>query len=110
MRSTTRIITIALLLLALTTAACAQDVRFHDAQGRVTGSARTDANGATTFHDASRMSALGANRTRRDGGNDVNDPNRTESGLKSRSAAVSCRTDVCYLSVRSTGATSIETS
>jgi uncharacterized protein YecT (DUF1311 family) len=38
-----------------------------------------------------RMSALGANRTRRDGGNDVNDPNRTESGLKSRSAAVSCR-------------------
>jgi hypothetical protein len=52
MRSTTRIITIALLLLALTTAAYAQDVRFHDAQGRVTGSARTDDNGATTFHDA----------------------------------------------------------
>jgi hypothetical protein len=24
---------------------------FHDARGRVTGSARTDANGVTTFHD-----------------------------------------------------------
>ena len=24
---------------------------FHDAHGRVTGSARTDANGVTTFHD-----------------------------------------------------------
>jgi len=27
-----------------------------------------------------RMSALGANRTRRDSGNDVNDPDRTLSG------------------------------
>ena len=26
---------------------------FRDAQGRVTGSARTDANGVTTFHDRS---------------------------------------------------------
>jgi len=30
----------------------AQDVRFHDRAGRVTGSARTDANGVTTFRDA----------------------------------------------------------
>src|SRR5262249_2656535 len=37
----------------------------------------------------SRMSALGANRTRRDGGNDVNDPFRTQAGSKSRSTAVS---------------------
>ena len=44
-------ITIALLLLTLAPAS-AQDVRFHDAMGRVTGSARTDANGVTTFHDA----------------------------------------------------------
>jgi hypothetical protein len=36
-----------------------------------------------------RMSALGANRTHRDSGNDVNDPKRTEAGLKSRSAAIS---------------------
>jgi hypothetical protein len=47
-----RIITIALLTTLATLApAQAQDVRFHDAQGRVTGSARTDANGVTTFHD-----------------------------------------------------------
>ena len=39
-----------------------------------------------------RMSAPGANRTRRDGRNDVNDPEPTYAGLKSRSAAVSCRT------------------
>ena len=30
----------------------AQDVRFHDRAGRVTGSTRTDANGVTTFRDA----------------------------------------------------------
>jgi hypothetical protein len=29
----------------------AQNVRFHDAAGGVTGSARTDTNGVTTFHD-----------------------------------------------------------
>ena len=48
-----RIITIALLTTLATLApAQAQDARiFHDAQGRVTGSARTDANGLTTFHD-----------------------------------------------------------
>jgi len=51
MRSTMRIITIALATLATLAPAQAQDVRFHDAQGRVTGSARTDANGVTTFHD-----------------------------------------------------------
>jgi hypothetical protein len=51
MRSTTRIITIALIMLAALAPAQAQDVRFHDAHGRVTGSARTDANGVTTFHD-----------------------------------------------------------
>ena len=52
MRSTMRIITIALLTTFATLApAQAQDVRFHDARGRVTGSARTDANGVTTFHD-----------------------------------------------------------
>jgi hypothetical protein len=48
-----RITTIALLTtLAALVPANAQDVRFHDAQGRVTGSARTDSNGVTTFHDA----------------------------------------------------------
>jgi hypothetical protein len=52
MRSTLRIITIALLTTLATLApAQAQDVRFHDAQARVTGSGRTDANGVTTFHD-----------------------------------------------------------
>src|SRR5262249_13626843 len=50
MRSTMRIITIALLTaLAALAPANAHSVRFHDAQGRVTGSARTDANGVTTF-------------------------------------------------------------
>jgi len=51
MRSTMRIIAIALTTLATLAPAQAQDVRFHDAQGRVTGSARTNANGLTTFHD-----------------------------------------------------------
>jgi len=46
-----RIITIALSTLATLAPTQAQDVRFHDASGRVTGSARTDTNGATTFHD-----------------------------------------------------------
>jgi hypothetical protein len=47
-----RIITIALLTtLAALAPAQAQDIRFHDAQGRVIGRARTDANGVTTFHD-----------------------------------------------------------
>ena len=47
-----RIITIALLTTLATLApAQAQNVRFHDRAGRVTGSARTDANGVTTFHD-----------------------------------------------------------
>ena len=47
-----RTITIALLITLATLApANAQDVRFRDAAGRVTGSARTDANGVTTFHD-----------------------------------------------------------
>ena len=43
-------IAIALLLL-LAVPANAQESTFHDAVGRVTGSARTDANGVTTFHD-----------------------------------------------------------
>ena len=37
--------------LATLVSANAQDVRFHDRAGRVTGSARTDANGVTIFHD-----------------------------------------------------------
>ena len=49
-----RTITIALLTTLATLApAQAQDVRFRDAAGRVTGSTRTDSNGVTTFHDAS---------------------------------------------------------
>ena len=61
MRSTMRIITIALTTLATLAPAQAQDVRFHDAQGRVTGSARTDANGLTTFHDrAGRVTGTAA--------------------------------------------------
>ena len=67
MRSTMRIIiTIALTALATLAPANAQAVRFHDAQGRVTGSARTDANGVTTFHDrAGRVT--GTARTDRNG-------------------------------------------
>ena len=54
MKSTMRTITIALLTTLATLApAQAQDVRFRDATGRVTGSTRTDSNGVTTFHDAS---------------------------------------------------------
>jgi hypothetical protein len=62
-----RIITIALLTTLATLApAQAQDARFHDAHGRVTGSARTDANGVTTFHDrAGRVT--GTARTDRNG-------------------------------------------
>jgi YD repeat-containing protein len=54
-----RIITIALLTtLAALAPAKAQDTRFYDRAGRVTGSARTDANGVTTFHDrAGRVTA-----------------------------------------------------
>jgi YD repeat-containing protein len=41
------------LLTLLALPASAQDARtFHDAAGRVTGSARTDANGVTRFYDA----------------------------------------------------------
>ena len=40
------------LLTLLTLPASAQDARtFHDAAGRLTGSARTDSNGVTTSHD-----------------------------------------------------------
>jgi len=54
MKSTMRTITIALLTTLATLAPSqAQDVRFRDAAGRVTGSTRTDSNGVTTFHDAS---------------------------------------------------------
>jgi len=47
-----RIITVALstTLVALAPAN-AQDIRFRDAHGRTTSSARTDSNGVTTFHD-----------------------------------------------------------
>jgi len=68
MRSTAReSITIALLTtLAALAPARAQDARFRDAAGRVTGSARTDANGVTTFHDrAGRVT--GTARTDRNG-------------------------------------------
>jgi len=60
-------ITIALLTTLATLApAQAQDVRFRDPAGRVTGSARTDANGVTTFHDrAGRVT--GTARTDRNG-------------------------------------------
>jgi hypothetical protein len=49
MKPTTTIVLLTLLALS----ANAQDGGriFHDAAGRVTGSARTDANGVTTFHD-----------------------------------------------------------
>ena len=49
MKPTTTIVLLTLLALP----ANAQDGGriFHDAAGRVTGSARTDANGVTTFHD-----------------------------------------------------------
>jgi hypothetical protein len=45
-------VVIALLTTLASPRAQAQDVRFHDAHGRVTGSASTDSNGVTTFHDA----------------------------------------------------------
>jgi len=61
-----RIITIALTTLATLAPANAQDVRFHDRAGRVTGSARTDSNDVTTFHDrAGRVT--GTARTDRNG-------------------------------------------
>jgi hypothetical protein len=61
-----RIITIALSTLATLAPANAQDVRFRDAADRITGSARTDANGVTTFHDrAGRVT--GTARTDRNG-------------------------------------------
>ena len=41
------------LSLLLAAPANAQNVRFHDRAGRVTGSARTDANGVTTFYTPS---------------------------------------------------------
>ena len=49
MKPTTTIVLLTLLALP----ANARDAGriFHDAAGRVTGSARTDANGVTTFHD-----------------------------------------------------------
>ena len=48
MKPTTTIVLLTLLALP----ASAQDgSTFHDAAGRVTSSARTDANGVTTFHD-----------------------------------------------------------
>ena len=54
------------LSLLLAAPANAQNVRFHDRAGRVTGSARTDANGVTTFHDrAGRVT--GTARTDRNG-------------------------------------------
>ena len=66
MRSTMRI-TIALLTALATLAPDnAQDVRFRDAHGRVTGSARTDANGVTTFHDRAGH-VTGTARTDRNG-------------------------------------------
>jgi len=59
----TRII-IAIMLLTLAAPAQAQDVRFHDRAGRVTGSARTDANGVTKFYDAMGRTS-GTARSRR---------------------------------------------
>jgi hypothetical protein len=65
LRSTMRIIAIALTTLAALAPGKAQDVRFHDRAGRA-GSARTDANGVTTFHDrAGRVT--GTARTERNG-------------------------------------------
>ena len=49
MKPTTTIVL--LTLLALPANAQAGGRIFHDAAGRVTGSARTDGNGVTTFHD-----------------------------------------------------------
>src|SRR5262245_47133409 len=61
-----RIITIALLTTLATLApAQAQDVRFHDAQGRVTGSAHTNANGVTIFHDRAGRVTGTAHRSQR---------------------------------------------
>ena len=66
-------ITIGLLtLLALPANAQAGGRIFHDAAGRVTGSARTDANGVTTFHDrAGRVT--GSARTDANGVTTVHD-------------------------------------
>ena len=43
------------LALALSSAAAAQPTTFHDAAGRVTGKARTNAEGTTTFYDAAGL-------------------------------------------------------
>ena len=66
MRSTMRIIALALTTLATLAPANAQSVRFHDAAGRVTGSARTDANGVAHFYDRSGR-VTGMARTDRNG-------------------------------------------
>ena len=81
-----RIITIALLTTLATLApAQAQDARiFHDAQGRVTGSARTDANGLTTFHDRVGR-VIGTARTDRNGVTTFHEPagaSQVRSGVK----------------------------
>ena len=66
MRPTMRIAIALLTTLATLAPANAQDVRFHDRAGRVTGSARTDANGVTHFYDrAGRVT--GTARTGRNG-------------------------------------------
>jgi len=54
------------LLLPLAAPASAQDARFHDRAGRVTGSARTDSNGVTIFRDAAGRTT-GTARTDRNG-------------------------------------------
>jgi hypothetical protein len=57
---------IALVILPALASAQAQDATFRDRAGRVTGSARTDANGVTIFHDrAGRVT--GSARTDRNG-------------------------------------------
>jgi YD repeat-containing protein len=64
MKPTTTIVLLTLLALPAST----QDGGriLHDAAGRVTGSARTDANGVTTFHDALGR-VTGTARTDRNG-------------------------------------------
>ena len=54
------------LLLLLAVPANAQQSTFHDRAGRVTGTARTDANGVTTFRDAVGR-VTGTARTDRNG-------------------------------------------
>src|SRR5215510_1986084 len=80
-----------------------------DARGR-DGGVREELAAGVVLRSGGR-SAVGGNPGKTFGRSELSafDPTATRAGFKCRSAAVSCRTEVCYLSVRSTGGTDSET-